>query len=45
MFAMAILGSLEYFRGNAGPGIGLAIVTELFLGFAYARLWRYNSKL
>jgi hypothetical protein len=42
MFGLVLLGSFEYIRGNAGIGIGLAIITELLLGVAYSKLWFSN---
>jgi hypothetical protein len=42
MFGLVLLGSFEYIIGNAGIGIGLAIITELLLGVAYSKLWLSN---
>jgi hypothetical protein len=42
MFGLFLLGSFEYIIGNAGIGIGLAIITELLLGVAYSKLWLSN---
>ncbi len=39
MFCLAALGSGEFARGYAGPGIWLAIVTETALGIAYIKIW------
>ncbi|ESP92547.1 MULTISPECIES: hypothetical protein [Pseudoalteromonas] len=43
MFGLAILGTFEYVREYAGVGIGLAIVTELALGFAYLKVY-FNTR-
>ena len=40
MFALAALGACEFLLGGAGPGIWLAIGTELFFTLSYARIWR-----
>ena len=37
MFALAILGTVEFARGFAGPGIFLAVVTEVALAGAMLR--------
>ncbi len=39
MFSLSLLGTIEFIRGFAGPGIGLAIVTELILGVSYFKIW------
>ena len=43
MFSLALLGSIEYFRGYAGLGVGLAVLTELLLGLAYFKIWFTNK--
>ena len=43
MFSLAILGSVEFLRGYAGIGIGIAVFTEFFLGLAYLKIW-FTSK-
>lgn len=40
MFGLALLGLAEMARGMAGPGILLAVVTELVFAGAYLRLLR-----
>ena len=40
MLGLAVLGSVEWARGAAGPGIGLAVVAEALLGGASASVWR-----
>ena len=42
MFGLAVLGSVEFLRGYAGVGVGLAVVTELLLGIAYTNIWLLN---
>jgi len=39
MFALAMLGIMEFTRGFAGIGIFAAIITEVILGIAYFRIW------
>ena len=39
MLGLAILGIYEFGRGFAGPGIFLAIITELFFAISFGRLW------
>jgi len=39
MFALAVLGSIEYFRGFAGFGISLAVITEIILALLYYKIW------
>ncbi|RQW63368.1 hypothetical protein EES38_08965 [Vibrio viridaestus] len=39
MFGLATLGTVEYFRGFAGAGILLAIVTETILAVLYLKIW------
>ena len=36
---LAVLGAVEFFRGMAGAGIWVAIVTELALGGSFLRAW------
>jgi hypothetical protein len=43
MLALAGLGLFELIRGFSGIGIGLAIITELFLGVAYLNIWLGNK--
>jgi len=45
MFGLALLGSIEYFRGYVGLGIGLAVLTELLLGLAYFKVWFMHRKI
>ncbi len=42
MLALALLGSVEFIRGYAGPGIWGAVITEILLVLAYLRLWKEN---
>ncbi|OFC71675.1 hypothetical protein [Alteromonas confluentis] len=39
MFAMAFLGLFEYFRGFAGIGILIAVITEMLIGYLYFKKW------
>lgn len=39
MMMLALLGLVEFFRGYAGIGISLAILTELVLSIVYFRIW------
>ncbi|MDC0609661.1 hypothetical protein OAP63_02920 [Vibrio sp.] len=39
MFGLVTLGTVEYFRGFAGAGISLAIVTETILAALYLKVW------
>ena len=39
MFAMAFLGLFEYFRGFAGIGILIAVLTEMLIGYLYFKKW------
>ncbi|GGY83128.1 hypothetical protein GCM10011613_29990 [Cellvibrio zantedeschiae] len=39
MLGLACLGLFEYLRGFAGPGIGLAVITEAIIGVAYLKIW------
>ncbi len=39
MGAMAVLGVYELFRGNAGPGILVAVVIEMTISILFFRLW------
>jgi len=39
---LAILGTVEFLRGNAGIGIVLSIILELPLGVSYFKLWLGN---
>lgn len=39
MCGLAVLGSAEFARGYAGAGIWPAIITEMALGVAYAKIW------
>ena len=43
MFGLVVLGGIELFRGVVGPGILLAIVTELTLSMWYMLIW-YKSR-
>ena len=45
MFGLAVLGAVELARGYAGPGIGLAVVTELALGVLYLKQWLRDQKV
>ena len=42
MFGLVILGLIELFRGEVGPGILLAVVTELMLSIWYMSIWYEN---
>ena len=42
MLLLAALGVFEFIRGYAGSGIILAVITELFLGMAYFRVWHVH---
>ena len=42
MFALAILGIIEYFQGSVGLGVFIAIVTEIIIGVLYFRIWLLN---
>jgi len=39
MAALAVLGTFELMRGNAGFGILLAIVIEIIIAYYYYRVW------
>jgi len=39
MTAMAVLGVFEFLRGNAGPGIMVAVFAELVIALFFYRLW------
>lgn len=39
MVGLAGLGGVEYFRGEAGSGIFLAIVTEMTFAILYLKIW------
>jgi len=39
MFALALLGTIEYLRGYAGIGISLAVIIELVLAVLFFRVW------
>ena len=39
MTAMAVLGIFEFLRGNAGPGIMVAVFAELVIALFFYRLW------
>ncbi|WP_421556119.1 hypothetical protein [Pseudomonas kitaguniensis] len=41
-FALAVLGFSEWLNGNAGPGILLAVATELILGLAFVQAHRLS---
>lgn len=43
MGSLAILGGVEFFRGAAGAGIWLAILTETFFSAAYFYHWSNRS--
>ncbi len=43
MFALAILGTVEYIRGFAGIGISLAVITEITLASLYLKIWFSNK--
>ncbi len=43
MFALATLGVFGFFRGFAGIGIFVAVLTETIIGFAYFRIWKNNG--
>ena len=40
MAGLAVLGAWEFLIGRAGPGIFLAVGTELFFALSFARIWR-----
>lgn len=42
MLSLSVLGAVELFRGFAGFGILLAMVTEFLLAIAYFLLWFLN---
>ena len=42
MFGLVILGLIELYRGAVGPGILLAVVTELILSVWYMSIWLKN---
>jgi hypothetical protein len=44
MLGLAGLGTGEYLRGYAGAGIGLAVITEALIGFAYIKIWLANNQ-
>ncbi len=45
MIALALLGMGEYLRGYAGPGIGLAIVTETIIGASFLKVWSFHKNI
>jgi len=40
MFALVVLGAVEFSRGLAGKGIWLAMLTETVIGLAQLKVWR-----
>ncbi|MEO9514504.1 MAG: hypothetical protein ABJH45_23385 [Paracoccaceae bacterium] len=44
MAAMAVLGVFEISRGNAGPGIMVAVFAELLIAALLYRLWSANRQ-
>ena len=42
MFGLAFLGIYEYLIGVAGIGIGIAVLTEIFIGAGFIRIWFNN---
>ncbi len=44
MLGLAILGTIEYLRGYASMGIGLAVLAEIVLGVSYLRVWFVNRE-
>lgn len=42
MIGLASVGTFEYLRGFAGPGIGLAIIVETLIGLSYFKIWLQN---
>lgn len=43
MLGFAVLGTLEFLRGFAGPGIFLAVSAEIFLAVGYFLVWRQDG--
>ena len=44
MGGLAVLGTAEWLRGYAGPGVFLAVGGELVLALSYLRVWRSNRE-
>jgi len=40
MFALVVLGGIEFSRGLAGKGIWLAMLTETAIGLVQLKVWR-----
>ena len=45
MFTLAILGTVEYFRGAAGAGIMIAVGGEIAVSGAYFSLWQRGKNV
>lgn len=45
VFGLAVLGVGEWLSGNAGPGIFLAVITEVALGLAFIQTKRPSVEL
>ncbi|ESA37006.1 membrane protein [Leptolyngbya sp. Heron Island J] len=44
MGALSLLGTFEFLRGNAGPGILAAVLIEAVVSFLYFQSWRIGKQ-
>lgn len=45
MCGLAGLGAFELSQGHAGPGILLAVMTELAIAFLYLKVWLSHKQV